>query len=76
MPLNVRTYECRACGFVADRDYNAAVNILNIGMAGTATTNACGDTTNSFRAYDWNEYVSMKQEAVSPTDQSALHSVL
>ncbi len=29
MPLNVRTYECENCGFKADRDFNAAVNLEN-----------------------------------------------
>ncbi|RQH14385.1 transposase [Okeania hirsuta] len=29
MPLSVRTYECSACGFTADRDFNAAVNLEN-----------------------------------------------
>lgn len=27
MSLNARVYECSACGFVADRDFNAAVNL-------------------------------------------------
>ncbi|NEQ73437.1 MAG: IS200/IS605 family element transposase accessory protein TnpB [Okeania sp. SIO2C9] len=29
MPLHKRTYECRNCGFSADRDFNAAVNLEN-----------------------------------------------
>ncbi|NEN91230.1 zinc ribbon domain-containing protein [Okeania sp. SIO2B3] len=29
IPLSVRTYECSACGFTADRDFNAAVNLEN-----------------------------------------------
>ncbi len=29
MPLSVRTYECGNCGFKADRDFNAAVNLEN-----------------------------------------------
>ncbi|NES03272.1 MAG: transposase [Okeania sp. SIO2F4] len=29
MPLNVRLYECENCGFKADRDFNAAVNLEN-----------------------------------------------
>jgi len=29
MPLNVRTYECGHCGFKADRDFNAAINLEN-----------------------------------------------
>lgn len=30
--LSVRTHRCQACGFVADRDYNAALNILKAGV--------------------------------------------
>ena len=30
--LSVRVHECPYCGFVADRDYNAAVNIHRVGM--------------------------------------------
>ncbi|NET46202.1 zinc ribbon domain-containing protein, partial [Okeania sp. SIO2B3] len=29
MPLNLRTYECSECGFEADRDFNAAINLKN-----------------------------------------------
>lgn len=29
MPLSSRTYTCTSCGFIADRDYNASVNIRN-----------------------------------------------
>ena len=31
--LDVRTYECAACGHTADRDVNAARNILAVGLA-------------------------------------------
>ena len=30
--LSERVHECSYCGFVADRDYNAAVNIHRVGM--------------------------------------------
>ena len=33
MPLEERTYECPDCGAVIDRDVNAALNILHVGMA-------------------------------------------
>jgi len=33
MPLTERTYVCPDCGAVIDRDVNAAINILNVGMA-------------------------------------------
>ncbi|NEP07326.1 MAG: IS200/IS605 family element transposase accessory protein TnpB, partial [Okeania sp. SIO4D6] len=29
MPLHKRTYECSNCGFEADRDFNAAINLKN-----------------------------------------------
>lgn len=33
MPLSERTYECERCGLILDRDMNAAVNILHVGIA-------------------------------------------
>ena len=30
--LSVRTHECTSCGLVLDRDYNAALNILELGL--------------------------------------------
>lgn len=50
--LGVRTHRCYVCSLVLDRDYNAAINILQKGMgilgmhestAGTAGTYACRD---------------------------------
>jgi putative transposase len=38
--LSSRTYDCKSCGEVIDRDLNAAINI---DRAGTARLNACGD---------------------------------
>lgn len=32
LALSVRTYICRSCGIVIDRDYNAALNIKNEGL--------------------------------------------
>ncbi|MDJ0518873.1 MAG: zinc ribbon domain-containing protein [Trichodesmium sp. MO_231.B1] len=29
MPLHERTYNCAKCGFQANRDFNAAVNLEN-----------------------------------------------
>lgn len=33
MPLSERTYECERCGLNLDRDLNAALNILHVGIA-------------------------------------------
>jgi putative transposase len=44
--LSQRTHRCNKCGFVLDRDWNAAVNILELGLrtvGHTGTLNASGD---------------------------------
>jgi len=41
-PLQVRTWQCGACGAVHDRDVNAAINLLAAGRA--ERLNACGGT--------------------------------
>ena len=33
LTLAIRTYECAACGYAADRDVNAAKNVLAVGLA-------------------------------------------
>jgi len=44
MPLRKTVYSCPVCGMTMDRDLNAAINILNIGLntAGRAGINTCG----------------------------------
>ena len=37
-PLSERTHKCPDCGLVADRDTNAAVNILRLGLSRRAST--------------------------------------
>jgi len=43
--LSQRTHQCGHCGTVLDRDYNAALNILAIGLnrVGHTQINACGE---------------------------------
>ena len=43
--LSERTHQCRACGTVLDRDHNAALNILAMGLnrVGHTQINACGE---------------------------------
>lgn len=43
--LSTRTHHCPHCGFVADRDHNAAINILKLGLStvGHTGTHASGD---------------------------------
>lgn len=40
--LDERTYDCHVCGYMEDRDINAAKNILTVGLTGI---NACGHST-------------------------------
>ena len=42
--LSERVFDCPSCGFSADRDVNAAKNILAIATAGLVGSHACGDT--------------------------------
>ena len=46
--LSTRTHVC-SCGYVADRDWNAAINILQLGLSrvGRTQTNAWGDLSSS-----------------------------
>ena len=61
MPLNVRTYECGSCGFVIDRDLNAAINIKQITF-GTKENYACGDTNTGDEIRSSSRHVSLNQE--------------
>jgi putative transposase len=42
LPLSQRTFTCAACGFVLDRDVNAARNLSQL-AASPADSNACGE---------------------------------
>jgi putative transposase len=44
--LSQRTHRCHHCGFVLDRDWNAAINILELALrtvGHTGTLNVSGD---------------------------------
>jgi len=41
MPLSERTYKCGSCGFEADRDLNAAMNLASVAASWAETQNAC-----------------------------------
>lgn len=66
MRLDQRTYECD-CGFVCDRDVNAALNIqreaINIlRRTGTVRIQARGDASNGDVAYDASSHALMNRE--------------
>ena len=64
MPLSERTYTCPDCGLVMDRDLNAAINILQIGIRKYFNKDAVG-TTDSINACGDTKVVSMKQETTA-----------
>ena len=46
MPLAIRVYECEKCGFVCDRDHNAAINLDRVRPSGPKP-DACGERRRS-----------------------------
>ena len=44
LSLSERTYHCNECGFAIDRDLNASINILNVGLKTVATVATTGTT--------------------------------
>ena len=58
MPLGKYKYRCK-CGFMEDRDINAAINLRNLAVNCTESINACGEeSADSFRV----KLTSVKQE--------------
>ena len=45
LSLSERTYNCNECGFSIDRDLNASINILNVGLKNIVATVATTGTT-------------------------------
>ncbi|EAL4082483.1 transposase [Campylobacter coli] len=43
--LSERTYHCNECGFSIDRDLNASINILNLGLKNLVATDTTAGTT-------------------------------
>lgn len=75
MPLSIRTYNCPICGLSINRDYNAALNIKEIGLKlisntpGIGEINACGDTSNGVAGIPVTNYVSKGEISFLPTKQ-------
>lgn len=59
LPLDVRLWECPACGAEHDRDVNAAINILAAGYA----VSACGVDGRPVKGYARNGRSAVKQES-------------
>ena len=45
LSLSERTYHCEECGFTIDRDLNASINILNVGLKMIEATDATAGTS-------------------------------
>jgi putative transposase len=47
MPLSKRIYNCPICGYKADRDLNASINILKRATVGLTGSYVCGDSSST-----------------------------
>ena len=45
LSLSERTYNCNKCSFTIDRDLNASINILNVGLNKIVATDTTAGTT-------------------------------
>jgi len=62
--LSDRSWTCSKCKTILDRDINASINILNECTAGTAGSQACGESVSPKFIYKLKQF-SVKQEAPS-----------
>ena len=58
MPLSEREYHCGICGFIEDRDINAAINLRQLAASTADSLNACSETSDG---------TSVSRDAVRPT---------
>ena len=76
MSLGNRIYQCESCGFVIDRDLNAAINIKEwaieeFNTGGTPGIYACGDSSVGIGGMSPIRYGSLKQESFGPIGPEA-----
>jgi len=60
--LNERDYKCDVCGFILDRDLNAAINLKQLAVGYTESQNACGDGSAGLDLVSGAKLLSVKQE--------------
>ncbi|PKM07382.1 MAG: transposase [Gammaproteobacteria bacterium HGW-Gammaproteobacteria-4] len=63
LPLSARGWTCPACGFVHDRDVNAAINLRNLAVS--STVSACGEEGSGLGRKPKAKPASVKQESSS-----------
>jgi len=64
MPLSKRLFNCSECGLLIDRDYNASINIKELGLntLGRREIKACGESSIGVLGLPETRYGLMKQE--------------
>ena len=66
LTLSDREYKCDCCGFTADRDVNAAINLRNLTVSSTESLNACGADVRPAHEADGDE-AGIKQKTYNVT---------
>ena len=64
--LSTRTHRCKECGYVADRDENAAINVLQRGLETLSTAGHAG-------SYAWGEKASTLSSYATPAQVDSLN---